>query len=112
MVLGERLVLQDAHEGVDGDGGIEVLQTGATAHGDQELTGRVTAACGRRVRGMEWGRGEGWSGGEGRDGVGERGGMERGRGEGWSGGGGRDGVGERGGMEFGRGEGWRREGTS
>ena len=62
MVLGERLVLQDAHEGVDGDGGIEVLQTGATAHGDQELTGRVTAACG----------------GEGRDGVGERGGVERG----------------------------------
>ena len=44
MVLGERLVLEDPHQGVDGNGGVEVLQAGATAHRHKELTGRVTTS--------------------------------------------------------------------
>ena len=32
VVLGQRLVFEDPHERVDGDGGVEVLQTSSTAH--------------------------------------------------------------------------------
>jgi len=41
VVLREALVLQNAHEGVDGNGRVEVLQTRSTAHGHQQLTGSV-----------------------------------------------------------------------
>ncbi len=44
MVLGEGLVLEDPHQGTDGYGRVEVLQTGPTAHGHQQLTGCVSCA--------------------------------------------------------------------
>ena len=39
VVLGEGLVFEYPHEGVDSDGGVEVVKAGSTAHGDQEGTG-------------------------------------------------------------------------
>ena len=39
VVLREGLVSEDPHEGVDSNGGVEILQTGSTAHGHQQSTG-------------------------------------------------------------------------
>ena len=35
VVLGEGLVFEYPHERVDGNGGVEVVQAGSAAHGDQ-----------------------------------------------------------------------------
>ena len=45
VVLRERHVLEDPHQGVDSNGGVEIIQTSTTTHGDQQLTGCVTSAC-------------------------------------------------------------------
>lgn len=44
VVLRERLILEYPHEGVDGDGRVEVLQTCPAAHGHKQLTGGVTGS--------------------------------------------------------------------
>ena len=45
VVLRERLVLEDPHQRVDGNGRVEVLQAGTTAHRYKKLTGCVTSSC-------------------------------------------------------------------